>query len=128
MNSVKKYRDSLLSILCVISWFVIVYRIFNAAQGDRVVADLILTYLINTSVGIVGGIVLIFIGRLRRRNLKYHFIYNLFGTFNIIIGLAGLVLSVSGLTPTPYIVSACLCIGLVMYIDIYRKKRWPFHQ
>jgi hypothetical protein len=122
VNTVKKYRDSLLSMLCVISWFVIVFRIFNSARGESVVADFVLTYLINTGVGIVGGIVLIFVAMLKRRKLKYSFIYNLFGTFNIIIGLAGLVLFPSGINPSPYIVSACLCIGVVIYKDIYRRK------
>jgi len=119
---IKKYRDSLLSILCVISWFVIVYRIFNAVQADRVLDDLILTYLINTSVGIVGGIVLIFVGRLKRRKMKYSFMYNLFGTFNLVIGLIGMVFFTSGSGPSPYIVSACLCIGVIMYRDIYYRK------
>ena len=108
--------------LCVISLFVLVFQIFKFAKGDRVVADFILTYLITTSVGIVGGIVLIFVGLLKRRNLKYSFIYNLFGTFNIVIGLIGLALFASGITPSPYIVSACLGIGVLIYKDIYCRN------
>src|SRR5258707_786150 len=99
MNTTKKYRDSLLSMLCVVSWFVLVFRIFKSAKSDQVIADFILTYLITTGVGIIGGIVLIFVVILKRRKLKYSFAYNLFGTFNIIIGLLGLALFASGITP-----------------------------
>lgn len=119
LNKAKKYRDSLLSILCVVSWFVLVFRIFKSAKGDRVVADFTLTYLITTGVGIIGGIVLIFVALLKGKKITYRFVYNLFGTFNIIIGLAGLALFSSGAAPSPYIVSACLGIGVVMYNDIY---------
>jgi hypothetical protein len=125
MNITKKYRDSLLSILCVVSWFVLVFRIFRSAKGDRAVADFILTYLITTGVGVVGGIVLIFLSRLKRRKLKYSFTYNLFGTFNIVIGLLGLALFASGIAPSPYIVSACLGIGVVMYNDVYCGREMP---
>jgi len=129
VNTIKKYRDSLLSILCGVSWFVLVFRVFKSAKVDRVIADFILTYLITTGLGIVGGIVLIFVAMLKSRRLKYSFAYNLFGTFNIIIGLLGLALFASGIAPSPYIVSACLGIGIVMYNDIYcRKSRPPVKQ
>lgn len=125
MNTTKKYKDSLLSILCVVSWFVLVFRIFKSAKGERVVEDFVITCLIITSVGIVGGIVLIFISMLKRRELKYCFAYNLFGTFNIIIGISGLALFASGIAPSPYIASACLGIGIVIYNDIYGRKSIP---
>ena len=115
----------MLSMLCVVSWFVLVFRIFKSDKSDRFVADFILTYLITTSVGVVGGIVLIFVAMLKRRKLKYSFIYNLFGTFNIIIGLLGLAIFASGIRPSPYIVSACLGIGVVIYNDIYSRKAMP---
>jgi hypothetical protein len=122
MNTVKKYRDSLLSILCVVSWFVLVFRIFKSAKGDRVFMDFILTYLITTGVGIVGGIILIFVGTFKKRKLKDSFVYNLFGTFNLIIGLLGLALFASGVNPSPYIVTACFGVGLIIYKDIYGRK------
>lgn len=122
MTARKKYRDSLLSILCVISWFVMVFRIFKSRNDDRLAIDLALTYLMTIGVGVIGGIILIFVRLLKKRNLKYHFIYNLFGTFNIIIGFLGLALFALGINPAPYTVTACFGVGLVIYKDIYRRE------
>jgi hypothetical protein len=122
MHVNKKYKDSLLSVLCVISWLVFVIRIFKSVEGDRVFIDLTLTYLITTGVGIVGGISLIFIRILKKRKLKYSFVYNLFGTFNIIVGFPGLAIFSFGVNPSPYIITACLGVGLIMYKDIYRNE------
>lgn len=122
MNTAKKYRDSLLSILCIVSWFVLVYRIFKSANGDKIVSELILTYFLTTGIAIIGGIVLLFVAMFKSRKFKYNFAYNLFGTFNIIIGLLGLTKFASGIVPSPYTVSACLAIGVVIYNDIYHKK------
>lgn len=92
MNNSKKYRDSLLSALCVISWFVIVFRIFNSAKDDSAFKIFIWTYLTTIVVGIFAGIVLLLIGTLSKRKLKHSFMYNFFGTLNIIVGFLGLLL------------------------------------
>jgi hypothetical protein len=122
MNTAKKYRDSLLSILCVVSWFVLVFRILKSAQGDSVVTDFIVTYFVTTGVGIVGGIILLFLGIVRKGKVKYSFVYNLLGTLNLIIGLLGLAQFSSGVNPSPYIATACFGVGVVMYKDIYYRK------
>ncbi len=96
MPARKEYRDSLLSILCVISWIVIIFRIFKFMDKDT---DLTLTYFFTIGIGVIGGIILIFIRLLKRRNLKYHFIYNLFGTFNILVGYLGLALFALSVNP-----------------------------
>lgn len=81
--------------------------------------DITLTYFINTGIGIVGGIVLIFLALLKKRKLRYSFVYNLFGTFNIITGLIGLALHGNTADPSPYIISACITVGVIMYCSIY---------
>jgi len=122
MNPVKKYRDSLLSLLCVVSWFVLVVRIFRSATGDHVFRDFIITCLITTGVGIAGGVILLFFAMVRNRKLKHHFIYNLFGTLNLSIGFTGLSIFASGEGPAPYILTACFVVGVVIYNDIYSRR------
>jgi len=125
MSSVKKYRDSLLSVLCVTSWFVLVTRILISPNNEWEVTDILLAYFITTGLAVTGAIVLIFARLLGKVWLKRSFIYNLFGTLNFVIGCVGLVLSPSlsvSLSPSPYTITACLAIGIVMYKDIYHPQ------
>lgn len=123
MNKTRSYRDSLLSALCVISWFVMVFRIFNSMTGDSAARALMLTLLVSIATGIIGGIVLLFFGLLKKRNLKYSFVYNLFGTLNILAGSLGMMLPVVLDRPAPYIITASLVIGILMYQTIYRRRK-----
>jgi len=123
MNNIKSYRDSLLSALCVISWIVIVLRIFMAGGDADLVTKFAGTWVITVSTGIVGGITLHFYSILKRRTLKHSFIYNLFATLNIMAGALGMTLPVNPGQPTPYVVAASLTVGIVMYKNIYAKNK-----
>jgi hypothetical protein len=123
MNNVKAYRDSLLSTLCIISWFVIVFRIFKSVKDESAVRGFILICLITIAIGIIGEIVLILLGTLKKRKLKFNFVYNLFGTLNIIVGFLGMMLPTVQGRPSPYIITASVVIGVVMYKTIYTKNR-----
>jgi hypothetical protein len=124
MNNVKSYRDSLLSALCIISWVVIVFRIFNAARGDDLVTKFVWTWIGTVSTGIIGGIGLHFYSVLKKRTLKHSFVYNLFATLNIIVGFFGMTVPAAPGGPTPYLIAASLTVGIVMYKNIYGKIKW----
>jgi hypothetical protein len=81
-----------------------------------------ITYSITIAVGIIGGSILILVRAIRKKRLKYSFIYNLFGTLNIIVGSIGLVWSTSRIERPLYLISACFAVGLFIYNDIYFKK------
>src|SRR5688500_15326786 len=104
MNNRKAYRDSLLAALCIFSWFVIVFRIFKTVKDESAVTGFILTCLVTIAIGIVGGILLLLLGTLKKRKLKFSFVYNLFGTLNIITGFLGMMLPTVQGRPSPYIV------------------------
>jgi membrane protease YdiL (CAAX protease family) len=127
MNNRKAYRDSLLAALCIISWFVIVFRIFKSVKDESAVRGFILVCLGTIAIGIVGGILLLLLGILKKRKLKFSFVYNLFGTLNIIAGFLGMMLPTVQGRPSPYLVTASLAIGVVMYRTIYiRDRRIPY--
>ena len=123
MNNRKAYRDSLLAVLCIVSWFVIVFRIFKTATDESAVRGFILACLVTIAIGIVGGIVLLLLGTLKKRKLKFSFVYNLFGTLNIITGFLGMMLPIVQGRPSPYIVTASLTIGVLMHKTIYTSDR-----
>ncbi len=123
MNRSKAYRNSLLSTLCIISWFVIVFRIFKSAIDESAVREFILTCLITIVIGIIGGIMLLFVAMLKKRTLMFSFVYNLFGTLNIVVGFIAMTLPTISGQPSPYIISASLVIGIVMYKTIYSRNR-----
>jgi len=123
MGKRKSYRDSLLATLCITSWFIIVFRIFQSANDEPAIEILILVCLVTIAIGIVGGIVLLLLGTLRKRKLRFSFVYNLFGTLNIIVGFLGMMLPAVQGRPSPYIVTASLAVGIVMYKTIYAGDR-----
>lgn len=123
MNNSNAYRNSLLSALCIISWFVIVFRIFKSVKDESSVREFVLTCLITIGIGIVGGIVLLFLFTLKKRKLRYSFVYNLFGTLNVMVGFTGMMLpSIQG-QPSPYVITGSLAVGLLMYKTIYAENR-----
>ena len=124
MNNVKSYRDSLLSALCIISWVVIVFRIFNTASGDDLVTKFVWTWIVTVSIGIIGGISLHFYCVLKKRTLKHSFVYNLFATLNIIVGFLGMTIRAAPGPPAPYLIAASLTVGIVMYKNIYGGFKW----
>lgn len=81
-----------------------------------------ITYAITIAVGIIGGSILILVRAIRKRRLRYSFIYNLFGTLNIMVGSIGLAWSTSRIERPIYILSASFAVGLFIYNDIYSKK------
>ncbi len=123
MNNRKAYRDSLLATLCIISWFVIVFRIFKSVKDESAVIGFIPVCLVTIAIGIVGGILLLLLATLKKRRLKFSFVYNLFATLNIIAGFPGMMLPTTQGQPSPYIVTASLAIGVVMYKTIYTSDR-----
>ena len=126
MRSRNKYRDSLLSAFCVISWFIIVFRIFKEGMSDSYFIGFLITCVVTMLVGVIGGVIFLFVGALKKRNLRFSFIYNLFATLNIMVGSLGMMLPVFDGRPTPYIVSASLTVGIAMYITIYSPNRRIF--
>lgn len=60
-----------------------------------------------------------FSGSVKRRELKFSFVYNFFGTFNIIVGFLGMMLPPVEGRPSPYIITASLVVGVVMYKTTY---------
>lgn len=126
MTKVKKYKDSLLSVLCIVSWFVIVVRIFKTATDESAITAFVMTVMITITVGVVGGILLILADILKKGKLRFSFFYNLLGTLDILIGCFGMMLPQREGRPTPYIISASLCVGLVMYSAIYSRNKVPF--
>jgi hypothetical protein len=124
MNKIKLYRDSLLSILCITSWVVIIFRIFTAAGDENLITKFVWTWIITISIGIIGGMALHLYGVLKRRTLKYSFAYNLFGTLNIIAGCLGMTLPAVLGRPTSYIIAASLAVGIVMCKNIYSTIKW----
>jgi hypothetical protein len=116
-----KYRHSILSIVVVVSWFVTVYQFFKLKKTEHAVFNLISIYQLTIVVGILIAIILIMIRVMNNIKLKNSFVYNLFGTLNIIIGCIGMMLF-NNTTPSPYIITASLALGLVMYKDIYSRK------
>jgi hypothetical protein len=124
MNKIKSYRDSLLSALCVISWTVLVFRIFTDASNMDTIIKFFWTWIITISTGITGGIALHLYCILKRKTLKYSFAYNLFATLNIIAGALGMTLPFVPGRPTPYLIAASLTVGIVMYKNIYATKKW----
>lgn len=97
------------------------FRVLKSSKDDHIINDFIRAYFITIGVAVIGGIILIFFAMLKMRRLRNSFVYNLFGTFNMIIGVLGLVLFFPGTGPYPYITTACLGIGIVIYMDIYRQ-------
>jgi hypothetical protein len=87
--------------------------------------NFVFTYLVTTGVGVVGGILLIFLRIFKGSKLQYHFIYNFFGTFNIILGIFSLALVSSSMGYNSYVGTACLGVGVIIYFDIYSEKLVP---
>lgn len=100
-----------------------VFRIFNSATDDAAASGFFITLLATIAIGINGGIVFLLLGILKKRKLKYSFVYNFFATLNIMIGFAGLLLPTVEGRPSPYIVTASLAIGVVMYKTIYTGNK-----
>lgn len=124
MNNIKSIRDSLLSALCIISWTVIVFRIFNTVIDEGSIIKLVGTWMITISTGVVGGVALHFYCMLRKRSIRHSFVYNLFATLNIIAGSIGMTLPLIPGLPTPYLIAASFAVGIVMYKNIYHKIKW----
>lgn len=57
------------------------------------------------------------------QKLKYTFVYNFLGTLNMMVGIFGMLYSQDPGRPTPYLVTASLTIGIVMYKTIYAGGR-----
>ena len=117
-------RNSLLSILCIVSWIVITFRIF--ASDDTGVTYVFVYYLLMIGLGSLGGILLIFLNIMKGGKFKSLFIFNLFATWNLLLGILGLA---SFYSPghTPYIAAGSIAIGIVMYRIIYFEnlsKAW----
>jgi len=119
MNTRKRYTDSLLAALCIISWFYISFRTLRHIKDDSAVLIFLWTSIIAIAVGIVGGIVLVLLAILKKRAIRNSFAYNFFGTWNLLIGLSGLLWPWVNDRPTPYIAAAALTVGLVIYKHIY---------
>jgi hypothetical protein len=124
MNNVKSYRDSLLSALCIISWVVIVFRVFTAASDNELINKFVWTWMVTVSVGVLGGIALHLYTILKKRALKSSFTYNFLATLNIIIGFLGMTLPIVPGRPTPYFIAASLTVGVLMYKNIYSRIKW----
>ena len=125
MNSGKKYLYSLLSLLCIAGWVVLVFAIFYSETSERWVMAIPLTYAITIAAGVIGSSILILVRTIRRRRLKYTFIYNLLGTLNLLAGFIGLAWSTSRIEQPMYIIAASFALGLYIYYDIYFKKNIP---
>jgi hypothetical protein len=124
MNNVKSYRDSLLSALCIISWIVLVFRIFTAGTDNDFINKFVWTWMVTIPAGVIGGIALHFYCILKKRTLKQSFVYNFFATLNIIIGLFEMTLPTAPGQPTPYLIAASLTVGVLMYKNIYSRIKW----
>ena len=124
MNNDKSYRNSLLSALCVISWVVIVFRIFTAASDNDLINKFTWTWMITISTGIIGGIALHLYSILKKRTLKDSFVYNLFATSNVITGVFGMTLPTAPGQPSSYVIAASLTVGILMYKNIYGRRKW----
>ena len=109
-------RNSLLSVLCIVSWFVITFRILTSE--DSRVSYIFVYYLLMVGFGSLGGILLLFLNILKSGKFKFLFIFNLFATWNLLLGILGLA---SFFSPghTPYIAGGSIAIGIVMYKIIY---------
>ena len=118
----RNIRNSLLSALSIISWVVISLRILGS-EGFGV-PYLFIYLLLMGGFGILGGILLIFLNILKTGKFRYLFIFNLFATWNLLIGIFGIA---SFYTPghTPYIAAGSIGIGIVMYRIIYFKNFSP---
>jgi hypothetical protein len=122
LHPTKKYLYSFLSLLCIIAWGILVFIVFYADNDNLWVATIPIAYLLTIAAGIVGGSIIILIRSVRKRRLKYSFIYNFYGTLNIIIGTIGLVYTTPANGRTAYHIGACFAVGLYIYNDIYFKK------
>src|SRR5689334_10292105 len=118
--SVRNIRNSLLSALCIISWVVISLRILGSAG----VAYFFVYLLLMVGFGALGGILLIFLNILKGGKFRHLFIFNLFATWNLLIGIFGIA---SFHTPghTPYIAAGSIAIGIVMYRILYFRNFSP---
>jgi hypothetical protein len=121
MSRSKSYKNSLLSLFCIISSTVIIFKILQSASSDGFVVSVITFCAITFLLGIVAGITLLILPHLKYRNLKHTFIYNLTATFNIVTGFWGM-LYASAEQPTPYTITASLTVGIIMYKSIYSSS------
>ena len=112
----RNVRNSLPSALSLISWVVISFRILGSAGAG--VSYLFIYLLLMGGIGILGGILLLLLNILKTGKFKYLFIFNLFATWNLLIGFLGLF---SFFVPghTPYLAAGSIAIGIVMYKLIY---------
>jgi len=112
----RNVRNTLLSLLCIVSWVVITIGIL--ASEDTGVTYLFFYFLLMVGFGSLGGILLIFLNILKGGKFKFLFIFNLFATWNFLLGILGLA---SFFSPghTPYIAGGSIAIGIVMYKIIY---------
>ncbi len=124
MNQIKAFRYSLLSVLCVISWFVMIFRIFKLRYTESEIAMFSWTCWTTIVTGIIGGIVLILVDIIKVKKLRSSFVYNLFATMNIMIGCLGMTLHNNPNRPTPYVIAASLVLGLIMHRNIYARRKY----
>jgi hypothetical protein len=114
----RNIRNSLLSALVIISWVVILLRIFNAVRTDQEISYILISYFLMLGIGSLGGILLLFFNALKPRKLKYLFVFNLFATCNLLIGSFGLA---TFFQPghNPYFAAGSISVGILMYKAIY---------
>jgi len=119
MKSNKKYENLLLSVLCIIFFLTVIISVLYQVNDQSQFQTLSIIYIVTILVSVTGGIFIILYRTLKRRELRYSFIYNLFGTVNLVIGFIGLV-NMPG--DSSYIIPACFAVGLLIYNDIYWRK------
>lgn len=118
----KKYLYSFLSLLCVVGWFALLLFFVYLDKGNGWMTTIPIAHTPDVATGIVGGSILILVRVIRLKRLKYNFIYNLAGTFNIIVGSIGLLWSAYHNERPSYLIAGSFVVGLYIYHDIYSRK------
>src|SRR5689334_12003199 len=114
MSNLKSFGDSLLSALLIISWFAIIIKVFILYDNGNFASKFFWTLLTVFSTSIIGGVSLHFY-ILLKRTLKRNFVYNFFGTLNIILGFLGMVVQPATSQHIPYLAATCFAISIIIY-------------
>jgi hypothetical protein len=120
MRNFKSFGDSLLSAFLIIAWIVILFKIFELFNTENAIDKFIWTWRIAVSVGIIGGMTMHLYILLKHGTFRCNFIYNFFGTLNIMVGSLAMGFHPASGQPVSYLGVACFAIGIIMYRNIYR--------
>ena len=122
MHAKRKYYTAF-SLLIVSFWGYFIVQILTNShwQMDLETGQTVITQTL--LLAIVGGIYLIFRNISKRNQLRFSFLYNLFGTLNLVIGSLGVILLRGDSEPSKPVFTASLALGVIIYRNIYFSKK-----